>query len=170
MKLKSFLIGTVLAAASMSSYAAGDSQALGFSLSGNSVIGYSTAFGVTHLTAGSFTDVLTFSPSVGPSLLDGWLQTMNLSGGHNIDFISASLNGNALTFTPTGAIETGTLDPVWVSGPLVLTVSGISNSVTASYSGGLNVTPVPEPETYIMMLGGLGILSFIGRRRKKADA
>ena len=168
MKLKSLFIGTVLAAASMSSYAAvGDSQSLGFSLSGNPVDGYSTNFGATHLVAGTFTDVLTFSPSVGPSWVDAWVQTINLGNKHDIDFVSADLNGNALTFTPTGAIENGSLNPTWVSGPLVLTLSGISKSVTASYSGTLNVNPVPEPDTYIMMLGGLGILSYIGRRRKK---
>ena len=30
--------------------------------------------------------------------------------------------------------------------------------------------PVPEPETYAMMLAGLGLLGFIGRRRKQKDA
>ena len=169
MKLKSFLIGTVLAATSMTSYAAvGDSQSVGVSLYGTPATGYSTNFGLTHLVVGSFTDVFTFSPSVGPSLLNAWVQTMNLGGNHDIDFVSADLNGNALTFTPTGGFESGWLDPTWVSGPLVLTVNGISNSVTASYSGTLNIDPVPEPETYLMMLGGLGILSYIGRRRKQS--
>lgn len=169
MKLKSLLIGTVLAATSMTSYAAvGDSQNVNVALSGSPAIGYSTNFGLNHLVIGSFTDVFTFSPSVGPSLLNAWVQTMNLGGNHDIDFVSADLNGNALTFTPNGVFESGTLNPTWVSGPLVLTVNGISNSATASYSGTLNIDPVPEPETYLMMLGGLGILSYIGRRRKQS--
>jgi hypothetical protein len=29
---------------------------------------------------------------------------------------------------------------------------------------------VPEPETYAMLLGGLGVIGFIGRRRQKAAA
>jgi PEP-CTERM motif len=33
---------------------------------------------------------------------------------------------------------------------------------------GLAVTAVPEPETYAMMLAGLGLLGFAARRRKKA--
>ena len=33
-------------------------------------------------------------------------------------------------------------------------------------SGILAVTPVPEPETYGMMLAGLGLLGFLARRRK----
>lgn len=168
MKLKSLLIGTVLAATSMTSYAAGDSQNIPVVLNGSPAAGYSAHFGADHSAIGTFTDVFTFSPAVGPSLLNAWVQTMNLGGNHDIDFYSADLNGNALTFTPTGVNEAGWLDPTWVSGPLVLTVYGISNSVSASYSGTLNIDPVPEPETYIMMLGGLGILSYLGRRRKKS--
>ena len=32
---------------------------------------------------------------------------------------------------------------------------------------GLSVTPVPEPETYALMLAGLGAVGFIARRRRK---
>ena len=28
------------------------------------------------------------------------------------------------------------------------------------------VTPVPEPETYALMLAGIGVLGFLARRRK----
>jgi hypothetical protein len=31
-----------------------------------------------------------------------------------------------------------------------------------------NVTAVPEPETYVLMLAGLGAVGFINRRRRKA--
>ncbi len=40
------------------------------------------------------------------------------------------------------------------------TLSGIATSVSA----------VPEPETYAMMLAGLGLLGFAARRRKQAQA
>ncbi|MYN15851.1 PEP-CTERM sorting domain-containing protein [Rugamonas sp. FT107W] len=168
MKLKSLLIGTVLAATSITSYAAGDSYSVPVVLNGTPTTGYSAHFGVDHSVIGAFTDVFTFSPAVGPSLVNAWVQTMNLGGNHNIDFYSADLNGHSLSFTPTGTAESGMLDPTWISGTLVLTVYGMSNNVSASYSGTLNVDPVPEPETYIMMLGGLGILSYLGRRRKKS--
>jgi hypothetical protein len=29
--------------------------------------------------------------------------------------------------------------------------------------------PVPEPETYAMLLAGLGALGFVGRRRRKVS-
>ena len=33
---------------------------------------------------------------------------------------------------------------------------------------GLRLNPVPEPETYALMLAGLGAIGFIGRRRRKS--
>lgn len=41
-------------------------------------------------------------------------------------------------------------------------------NTSASFSGNLNVTPVPEPETWGMMLLGLGALGMLARRRKAA--
>ncbi|MGZ8260864.1 MAG: FxDxF family PEP-CTERM protein, partial [Caldimonas sp.] len=29
-------------------------------------------------------------------------------------------------------------------------------------------TPIPEPETYALLLGGLGLMGFVARRRKPA--
>jgi hypothetical protein len=50
---------------------------------------------------------------------------------------------------------------VQVSGRLVSDTSG-------SFGANINLAPVPEPETYGMMLAGLGILGFLARRRKDA--
>lgn len=35
--------------------------------------------------------------------------------------------------------------------------------------GNLQVTPVPEPETYAMLLAGLGLMAFVARRRQKKE-
>jgi hypothetical protein len=50
-----------------------------------------------------------------------------------------------------------------------LTVKGglIPGHNLGSYSGTLNVSPVPEPETYAMLLAGLGLVGFMVRRRKE---
>jgi hypothetical protein len=37
---------------------------------------------------------------------------------------------------------------------------------SASFRAAMLLVPVPEPEAYGMMLGGLGILGFLARRRK----
>jgi len=43
-----------------------------------------------------------------------------------------------------------------------------NNSQEAVRYAGFEITPVPEPETYAMLLAGLGILGFSIRRRKQA--
>lgn len=45
--------------------------------------------------------------------------------------------------------------------------SGGVNNIPPVSGGGDNVSPVPEPETYAMLLAGLALLGVAGRRRKK---
>lgn len=37
------------------------------------------------------------------------------------------------------------------------------------YTATINTTPVPEPETYVMLMAGLGLMGVVMRRRKRAD-
>lgn len=131
---------------------------------------YSGTIGVTHIESGDFTDTFTFTPSligdVSASLI-----TIGFEPSQNIDFTSVFLNGNALSLSPTGVLEfayTGT--PLFLNGPIQLVVNGMAGpldgAVSASYAGTLNVSAIPEPETYLMMLGGLGVVGFLARRRK----
>lgn len=47
--------------------------------------------------------------------------------------------------------------------------AGLGTHFTFDSSGAhLTITPVPEPETYAMLLAGLGLLGFVARRRKVA--
>lgn len=45
--------------------------------------------------------------------------------------------------------------------------SGNDNKTDGLYAFAVHVGNVPEPETYAMLLAGLGLVSFIARRRKK---
>ncbi len=45
--------------------------------------------------------------------------------------------------------------------------TGVANAMALTYEG---VAAVPEPETYAMMLAGLGLLGFLARRRKQKEA
>jgi len=42
-----------------------------------------------------------------------------------------------------------------------------TSSIDAFESANYSVTPIPEPETYALMLAGLGAIGFIARRRQK---
>jgi len=135
------------------------------------IVDGTAGFYVTHMDSNPFTDVLTFANSslVGATAS---LVTISLGTGQNIDFISADLNGSPLTFGPTGALEVGfTPAVVAAGGDLVLTVMGTTDAGggrNSTYSGTLNITPVPEPETYALMLAGLGAIGFMARRRRNS--
>jgi hypothetical protein len=47
-----------------------------------------------------------------------------------------------------------------------LRFKGFSHSGDGSYCGEIVVSPVPEPQTYAMLLIGLGLVGFSARRRK----
>lgn len=123
---------------------------------------------------GAFTDVFTLTPNATPGSW-AWGSVINTAffGAGNISFTSADLNGIPLL---TGALpafpvtfNVATLLPAHVSGPLTLTINGV-NSGGGSYGGDINVAmaPVPEPETYGMLLAGVGILGMLARRRKQS--
>jgi hypothetical protein len=57
------------------------------------------------------------------------------------------------------------------AGSYYLNVTGIANgSMGGAYGVAIGVSPVPEPESYAMMLIGLGLMGAIARRRNKSDA
>ena len=91
-----------------------------------------------------------------------------VSGGiSSTKFSISSVKLNNTTWVPTtgndidlGMLTVGPADEIWVS------VTGNRNAVGATFSGQLVLTPVPEPETYAMMLAGLAALGFLARRRQ----
>jgi hypothetical protein len=87
-------------------------------------------------------------------------------------FSGANLLG---TLAPSGPIYSGTVAGPFSSAvnPYSLTIGvTISRSTSGTSTGDLNlqVAAIPEPETYAILLAGLGLLGFVARRRKQKSA
>lgn len=76
--------------------------------------------------------------------------TQTFTGLSLLGALSNSSNGNTqwATFTSTGTLTS-----------MTLTTNQVAFEMAVA-------NPIPEPETYALMLGGLGALAFVARRRK----
>ncbi|MCS0592644.1 FxDxF family PEP-CTERM protein [Massilia norwichensis] len=137
----------------------------------------------------TFADHFTFSvQGTSPMNFDAIVSSISRTADTGLDFSGLALYrvgggtgtggtaGDTLITSGT-SLQTGSMD-VWTlssdnlqAGDYYLLVSGNLVSDTAgSFGGAVMMAPVPEPETYGMMLAGLGVLGFLARRRKQAAA
>lgn len=124
----------------------------------------------------TFSDRYNFTATSG-SALAAVLTSLNLG---NFGFGGAQINSftvyNTAGFSLPGARQSAPGDAVevWAASAQHLATDGfyllisgaVRNDFAGNYSGTLSTTPVPEPATYAMLLGGAGLLGWIGRRRK----
>jgi PEP-CTERM motif len=93
--------------------------------------------------------------------------TYNFSLSYSTQFISgftADLNGQDAPAFSIGSFNFGGLVGT-SSAPFVLTLTGTPEA-RGAYSGQLSVTAVPEPESWALMLAGLGAAALMSRRRR----
>ncbi len=139
--------------------------------------GFEATFG-TNPVLGAFVDHFTFSPTAamagsgGGSLISGFGFT-----GPSVLFTSYDLIDTTAAVTVasgvlfpipsfTGVIAFSALDTTHEF-DLVVTGDLAPNFNSGSYTGNLSISPVPEPETYAMLLVGLGLIGFAARRRNR---
>jgi len=142
----------------------------GWSSSGG---GYTTSF--FNSIGTTFSDWLDFSLPAGSSG-NGASNVISLSFTGNVflnqfelwDTTSSSLISSGSTGGPTSFLS---FSGASVPGSYQLKLGGYSNtSGPNAYAGSIVVSPVPEPQTYAMLLAGLGLMVFSTRRRMNNNA
>ncbi|MFN3791627.1 FxDxF family PEP-CTERM protein [Massilia sp.] len=179
---KSLIAAIVLASASFGSSAVMAQEVIGNSPQALELIDNTAFFGDTFAAdnqGNTFEDRFTFTVAGDmPMNLDAIISSISRSESEGLDITALALYGEDDTLITTGSsLMSGAMD-VWsissdnlVAGNYYLQVSGnLVSDTGASFGGAVMLAPVPEPETYGMMLGGLGILGFLARRRKAKQA
>ena len=133
-------------------------------------------------SAGAFTDTYTFNLNT-LSTASFTIDELVLTGFTNIDWAdtdAATLSGGGL-LSPLVLGEDGldssfSFNNVLVTGSVTLVLkgvalgSGIPDVISpGTYSIAAVAAPIPEPETYALMLGGLGLIGFMAARRRRQD-
>ena len=158
MKLK-FAVASLLAAASMSAFAA--DQTVSLTVGGDNFFNSVALPGDGVLSGGA--DVITFD-GLAPGLYD----IVITISGQNLawDAAATTLNGHTGAYDASAGRFKFLGFEATDTSPFVLNLAGTAFG-GAKYSGEVSISPVPEPTTYGMLLGGLGIMGFLARRKAK---
>lgn len=101
---------------------------------------------------------------VGSSYIMDTLIHATLWSGNNITDINTFLDANSVAAGWILTEATDINDNGWIVGNAINVKTGARNAFL------LSVTPVPEPDSYAMILMGLGFIGFLTRRRKNQQA
>lgn len=152
--------------------AAAGSQAFAVTLSESSYFDDSAfvyEFAAKQITAGdalgSFTFTLNASDAGFSSLLGQYAVSGDISGT-KFAITSIKINGTPWDLSGgTSNVNLGSLSFPAISS-IELTVKGDRLGAGSNFQGSLVMNPVPEPETYALMLAGLAAVGFVARRRQ----
>lgn len=137
---------------------------------GASVSGFFQGFDMDHDGHITSNELVDFSAHVSGGRLDQlpfnyfwrWIPAINYTIGSNT--LAAEPNGYFSAWSYAGFDYLSTS-----AGATISDAYGSYGSISTNQVINVNpVASVPEPETYAMMLGGLGLLAFVARRKKQA--
>lgn len=124
--------------------------------------------------AGSFVDTVSFSISAGALYSTANILAVSNPVPHAENPFASDISN--LTYTiwqgsqsyGTYSAGLGKSETVLSSGSYFLKITGVADGTHGGVYGLdlTQATPMPEPSTYAMLLGGLGVVGFIARRRK----
>ncbi len=169
---KSLLAALVLASASFGEDISNGPQAL-------AILDNSAYFGDSFAgdnNGDTFMDRFVFNVTGVPHNLDAIVSSVSRTAATGLDITAFGLFSDGGSLISTGSGTSGAQD-VWTvsannlaEGSYYLMVSGTMLSDTSgSFGGAVMLNPVPEPETYGMLLAGLGVVGILARRRKAAN-
>jgi hypothetical protein len=108
--------------------------------------------------SGLFVDTYTFSLGSPGTVFGGAFALF--TEGFQVELIDSSFNSFGVDTNPSDGYSFSGLS----AGSYALQFAGFSTSVNGVYGG--TVAAIPEPETYALMLAGLGLVGFMARRRR----
>lgn len=97
-----------------------------------------------------------------PTLVDRGIAPGDNAG---FSFLAGTVSG--LTFNSLNPGEVSSYLVLYTNSPIYST--RMASVIDGSVASAATFAPIPEPETYAMMLAGLGLMGFVARRRSKKD-
>jgi hypothetical protein len=128
-------------------------------------------FSVTGTTSSNFDAIISSISRTADTGLDiSGLSLYRVGGGTGTGGTLGDTLVSSGTSASSGAMDVWTLssDNLAAGSYYVLVSGNLVSDTSASFGGAVMLAPVPEPETYGMMLAGLGVVGFLARRRKAA--
>jgi len=132
---------------------------------------------LTHGPSESFTDKIQFqtSFSFAASFIDNFTNFANFASlsatlwntAGPVQVFAADPNSPFAPFSTISSIPSSMLSAGSYEVRLIGVTSASMTPNPWAESGGLVLAAIPEPETYAMMLAGLGLMGFVARRRKQ---